>query len=284
MRDIVRVGLNYIVALDHAFQNVVLMQHSRVDIFYLMVGILVEGDLTQVVFDSEESYTITYYDNPLQPGITPMWSDQNVLGSRKAKVKNLPRKELNFEEFQRRQKHALFMLENGPPDPMIALEEKYRGRMLATEHERRVMAISGQDIYENDAEMDLNDYADFLESKSRNAGDTAEASGGVDPSTAGGDAELTFSHDSSAERYGGPSSGDTTVMKYASQGAEKVLGLSSDGVLFVAHGGKVLRNEGPPKPPCESAQRSRSLERSHRFPFNFHGCSCWQLSFNFRSR
>ena len=27
------------------------------------------------VFESENSYTITYYDNPLQPGIAPRWSD-----------------------------------------------------------------------------------------------------------------------------------------------------------------------------------------------------------------
>lgn len=30
--------------------------------------------LTQEVFESEQSYTITYYDNPLQPGIAPRWS------------------------------------------------------------------------------------------------------------------------------------------------------------------------------------------------------------------
>ncbi len=27
-----------------------------------------------------EGYSITYYDEPLQPGILPRWSDQNVLG------------------------------------------------------------------------------------------------------------------------------------------------------------------------------------------------------------
>merc|ERR1719487_1072959 len=136
--------------------NVVLLQHARVDILYLMVGWGSEEKLTQELFESEDSYPITYYDNPLQPGITPRWSDQNVLGARKAKVKDLPRRELNFEEFQRRQKIALAMLENAPADPMAALEEKYRAKMLATEH---CKAIKGQSIYEDDAEIDVNAFS-----------------------------------------------------------------------------------------------------------------------------
>jgi len=158
MKDIVRIGLAYIVSLDHDFQDVVLMQHARIDILYLMVGLFLEGPLTQEMWANEDSYTITYYDNPLQPGITPRWSDQNVLGGRKAKKKDLPRRELNFEEFQRRQKIALAMLENAPADPMAALEEKYRAKMLATEH---CKAIKGQSIYEDDAELDVNAYADM---------------------------------------------------------------------------------------------------------------------------
>jgi len=161
MRDIVRIGLNYIVALDHQWKDLYLMQHSRVDLLYLMVGLLVDGELNQEVFDSEHSYTISYYDNPLQPGIKPTWSDQNVLGNRRLSVekkKEMPRKELNFEEFQRRQKHALAMLENAPADPMAALEEKYRMKMLATEHDRQTRAIRApQDIYENDAELDFDE-------------------------------------------------------------------------------------------------------------------------------
>lgn len=132
MKDIVRIGLHYLVSLDHDFENVVLLQHARVDILYLMVGLPTATELTQELFDSEESYPITYYDNPLQPGIAPRWSDQN---SSKPRRKDLPRRELNFEEFQRRQKHALAMLENAPPDPMAALEEKYRMRMLAEQHQ-----------------------------------------------------------------------------------------------------------------------------------------------------
>lgn len=160
MKDIVRIGLEYIVATDQDFQDVVLLQHARIDILYLMVGLFSEGPLTQKMFASEDSYTITYYDNPLQPGIAPRWSDQNsnTRGGRKSKQKDLPRRELNFEEFQRRQKIAQAMLENEPADPMAALEEKYRSRMLATEH---CKAIKGQSIYEDDAEIDVNAYADM---------------------------------------------------------------------------------------------------------------------------
>merc|ERR1712070_416825 len=83
--------------------------------------------------------------------------------------KEVARKELNFEEFQRRQKIALAMLENAPADPMAALEEKYRNKMLAQQHqqarlvdEQRCQAIHGQDIYEEDAELDLVGYAGYL--------------------------------------------------------------------------------------------------------------------------
>ncbi|CAJ1332559.1 unnamed protein product, partial [Effrenium voratum] len=111
MRDIVRIGLKYMVSLDQDFENVVLLQHARVDILYLMVGMLQDSVLTQEVFESEASYTITYYDNPLQPGIAPRWSDQNLLGGRAKKVEQMPRRELNQEEYQRRQKIALAMLQ-----------------------------------------------------------------------------------------------------------------------------------------------------------------------------
>ena len=43
MRDIVRIGLQYIVSLEQDFENVVLLQHARVDILYLMVGMLNDG-------------------------------------------------------------------------------------------------------------------------------------------------------------------------------------------------------------------------------------------------
>lgn len=228
MKDIVRIGLVYMVSLEHEFENIVLFQHSRVDILYLMVGWFTEGDLTQAIFDSEESYPITYYDNPLQPGITPRWSDQNVLGGKKAKKKNLPRRELNFEEFQRRQKYALAMLENAPPDPMAALEEKYRAKMLANEHEaeraRHAICTNEQykqDVYEDDAELDYNEFAT----------DRSER------------LQVAFKKEETCNGEAG-----YAVVECESQGKQNVLGGNSDGLLFVAKDGKVLRNEGPPRP------------------------------------
>jgi len=267
-----------------------------------MVGLFTEGDLTQEIFESEQSYPITYYDNPLQPGIAPRWSDQNVLGGRKAKKKDLPRRELNFEEFQRRQKHALAMLENAPADPMAALEEKYRSKMLAMEHkaaaiaeQKRCQAIRGQDIYEEDAELDCNDYADFL-AQEKGARDGASHSAVTPVSSSGGAQDVSQSnvkpdckeYDQPLERSQAPEHEQNSMMTYESQGTEKVLGFSSDGVLFVAKGGKVLRNEGPPMPPepAQTIERSSTeiakvvLSNSHCFPFNLHGCSCFQLSMN----
>jgi len=165
MNDIVRIDLKYFVALDHDFQDVILLQHSQVDYLYLMVGNLNKGELTQEVFESEDSYPIMYYDNPLQPGITPKWSDQNVLGGKSATKKELPRRELNFVEFQRRQKHALAMLENASTDPMAELADKYHAKMLAQQQAARVIdakrcvAVPGQDACEDDAELDHNTFA-----------------------------------------------------------------------------------------------------------------------------
>merc|ERR1711994_991434 len=98
-----------------------------------MVANFNEGELTQEVFESEDSYPITYYDNPLQPGIRPKWSDHNALGGKK--TKKLPRRELNFEEFQRRRKHALATLENASADPMAELADKYHTKILPQQHE-----------------------------------------------------------------------------------------------------------------------------------------------------
>jgi len=260
MKDIVRIGLGYIVALDHDFENVVLLQHSRIDILYLMVGMWTAGDLTQKLFESEDSYPITYYDNPLQPGIIPYWSDQNVLGSKKHKVakKDLPTRELNFEEFQRRQKIALAMLENGPVDPMAALEEKYRIKMLETQHQRaltsselRREAIRGQEIYEDDAELDCNAYTDLLATNRKSNDAELELPGSnpyaeflaiercVEGSAASQQACLELDE---AEKANNSLHTDT-IAEYASVGREEVLGMSSDGVIFAAKDGKVLRNE-----------------------------------------
>merc|ERR1712070_562673 len=99
------------------------------------------------------------------------------MGLSVAKRKELPRKTLNVEEYQRRQKHALAMLENAPADPMGALEEKYRANMLATEHERNTRAIRGTDIYEDDAELDLGKF--ISDQKQERVGDIH--SGSVTP-------------------------------------------------------------------------------------------------------
>jgi len=245
MRDIVRIGLNYIVSLDHEFHDVILLQHSRVDILYLMIGLLVEGPLTQEVYASEGAYTLSYYDNPLQPGITPMWSDQNVLGQKKLserKKKELPRKELNWEEFQRRQKHAQAMLENGPPDPMLALAEKYRAEMLAVEHARHTRAIMSQDIYENDAELDCTEFAKARNTKGLGAEETPPRA----------EAILLAS----------------TPMQ--SGCPRDVLGASSDGALSAAQGGEALRHEGPPRPDAAA----HGLERSWAPRFPLTSCMC----------
>lgn len=251
MKDIVRVGLNYIVSLDHEFENVVLLQHSRVDILYLIVGFFEEGQLTQAIFESEASYPITYYDNPLQPGIAPRWSDQNVLGGhRKNKNKELPRKELTFEEFQRRQKIALSMLENAPTDPMAALEEKYRTKMLAQQH---VQAIRGQDVYEDDAELDCNAFAESRAQDAAVSADVPAPSSGVAQELHGGDAELDCTEYAKARAVAADCvNSENSLKKCESQGAQPVLGYSSDGVLFVAKDGEVLRNEGPPRPNSSS--------------------------------
>jgi len=277
MKDIVRIGLNYMVSLDCDFENLVLLQHARVDILYLMVGLLVEGELTQEAFESEDSYTITYYDNPLQPGIQPTWGDQN---GKKFKKKDMPRRELNFEEFKRRQKHALAMLENGPPDPMMALEEKYRAKMLATEHSQRAIAaekrreaIRGQDVYEDDAELDVNEYSQYLaQHKGTSVPDT------VPPVVHDGDTELACE---SLENVPGKPAQVSTV--FESAGTDQVLGENSDGILFVAAGGKVLRNEGPARPreTAEPIKRTddEKPELTVSFLSDFHGCICLESSF-----
>ncbi|CAE8588488.1 unnamed protein product [Polarella glacialis] len=275
MRDIVRLGLTYMISLDLTFENIILMQHSRVDILYLMVGQQCEGDLTQDIFESEESYTVTYYDNPLQPGIGPRWSDTNEKTGRRDRS-DLPRRELNFEEYQRRQKHALAMLENGPPDPMRALEEKYRSKMLETEHkqhaiaaEKRHQAIQGQDIYEDDSELtSFDDEAEFQMQKKQeqeaSAGsvpaevaDNSSPAGGVqDAAATVGSTELL----SQAPGKATDSQSDGQELSEYSHGADKVMGLSSDGVLFVAQGGKLLRNEGPARPTSSAPETSQNKE------------------------
>jgi len=277
MKDIVRVGLNYMVSLDLVLENVVLLQHARVDILYLMVGLLQEGELTQEMFESEESYTITYYDNPLQPGIAPRWGDQN---GKKAKKREMPRRELNFEEFQRRQKHALAMLENAPADPMAALEEKYRAKMLATEHrqaaiaaQNRNQAIRGQDVYEDDAELDVNAFTDMLQQDKQDKDETGPSASSTSTAASGP------VYDGDTELEAAPATGASEMQAYASKGSEQVLGCNSDGILFVASGGKVLRNEGPPRPAVQTACETKTAVEQLSPAPSVPGCFCLQASF-----
>lgn len=125
MKDIVKVGLNYIISLDlNPDPSIVFLQHSRIDILYVMA--VYEPPLTQESFDG--AYVITYYDNPLQAGITPKWSDQNISsGQRKSSA---ARRELNREELLRR-------MENDPmiEDPLEALGERYARLHLREERQ-----------------------------------------------------------------------------------------------------------------------------------------------------
>jgi len=80
---------------------------------------------------------------------------------KKTTIKELPRRELNSEEFQRRQKHALAMLEKASSDPVAELADKYHANMSAQQHEaarvvdtERCVAIHGQDMCEDNAQLD----------------------------------------------------------------------------------------------------------------------------------
>lgn len=107
MRAIVHVGLNYLAkVLDLNVQAVVLLRHRRIEIMWVMLAFDLGKDLNQARF-AEDGYPITYYDNPLQPGIAPTWSDQNVLGSgRPRDPELLAAKELSLEDYIERKELA----------------------------------------------------------------------------------------------------------------------------------------------------------------------------------
>ncbi|CAD7967247.1 unnamed protein product [Amoebophrya sp. A120] len=177
MRDIIKVGLNYLASLeDHEFANIFFLRHMRIDILYLMIGVVDENVepeselyrgagstsspvqhhasaqeqagrdassassacdyLTQEMFERDSSYPITYYDTPLQPGIAPRWSDQNILAScekiremnEKKAAGKVERRELSFEEFERRQRYALAALEY-QVDELGVLEDEYEAKL-----------------------------------------------------------------------------------------------------------------------------------------------------------
>ena len=121
MRDICKVGLHYLACAvqDLADREVAFLRHQRVDILYVMLAY--SEPLTQESF--EDGYIIHYYDNPLQPAISPAWSDQNVLGgSSRLSAAVRSQRVLSAEQFARRKGLAREAL---TIDPQAALEERY---------------------------------------------------------------------------------------------------------------------------------------------------------------
>merc|ERR1712187_495887 len=123
-----------------------------------------------------------------------------------------------------------------------------RTKMLAQQHQ---MAIRAQDVYEDDAELDCNEYAKSLAQDKSKDGD-AFPSSAAPPSWG-----QWHGDQSSLSRV---AKVDDSMAKCESQGADSVLGCNSDGILFVASRGKVLRNEGPLRP--KTAACETRLERS----------------------
>lgn len=107
LRAIVRVGLNYLTTvLDLERKCVVLLRHRRMDQMWVMMAYNEDRELTQECF-AGDGYIITYYDNPLQPGIRPRWSDQNVLGTGRPRSEELlAAKELSLDDYIERQEVA----------------------------------------------------------------------------------------------------------------------------------------------------------------------------------
>lgn len=65
MKDIVKVGLNYMASIDlrradgASFSNIYLLRHARVDILYMILGLVDDDELSQTAFDRDSSYPIT---------------------------------------------------------------------------------------------------------------------------------------------------------------------------------------------------------------------------------
>merc|ERR1712039_1002156 len=86
---------------------------------------------------------------------------------------------------------------------------------------------------------------------------------------------LLMSRLEQCEEVGEASSGglqNASVTKLESRGTEQIFGESSDGILFVAKGGQILRNEGPLAPPPTpsahvSAKEDAETTVARRFPF-----------------
>jgi len=144
MRDICKVGLHYLACAvkDLADREVAFLRHQRVDILYVMVAY--QEPLTQGAF--EDGYIIHYYDNPLQAGISPAWSDQNVLGgANRVSAEVRSRRVLSAEQFARRQGYAREAL-TVDIDAQAALEERYAPENLKEAAAAAVAAPSPQRV------------------------------------------------------------------------------------------------------------------------------------------
>lgn len=109
MRGIVQQGLSYLIAVVDGMEEkeVVLLRHFVMDQMYALLAYV--PPLDDGAF-AERGYTITYYDHPLQAGITAAWSDQNSTEHRKSSslteaVARL--KEIDPATFERRRLVAL---------------------------------------------------------------------------------------------------------------------------------------------------------------------------------
>lgn len=107
MQAIVHTGLGYLAkVLNLERHTVVLLQHRRIDILWVILAFEAGKELNQERFQ-EDGYPITYYDNPLQPGILPRWSDQNVLGGSRIRDPELQAaKDLSLEDYIERKELA----------------------------------------------------------------------------------------------------------------------------------------------------------------------------------
>lgn len=77
MRGIVDCGLGYLAAVVEGMENkdVVLLRHFVMDQMYALLAY--DPPLDAGAFEGDRGYVITYYDHPLQSGISATWSDQN---------------------------------------------------------------------------------------------------------------------------------------------------------------------------------------------------------------
>ncbi|CAK9075779.1 Uncharacterized J domain-containing protein C1071.09c [Durusdinium trenchii] len=136
MREIVARGLGYLAAVVEGLEQkeVVLLRHFVMDQMYALLAY--EPPLDADAFGGERGYVITYYDAPLQAGITPSWSDQNGPGA-KTTANAADRSELrqiDAATAERRRLAALEWVSPGKPaDVSAAKHPKVPGSGLTDE-------------------------------------------------------------------------------------------------------------------------------------------------------